>query len=46
MSDFCQTLCLLPYYKYANSDGSGETARMRRFACSFAVAYVISTIIS
>ena len=33
---FCWTLRLLPYLMYANSDGSGETARMRRLAWAFA----------
>ena len=28
----CQTLRLLPYFMCANSEGSGETARMRRLA--------------
>ena len=28
MSDFGLTLCLLPYFMYANSEGSGETARI------------------
>ena len=29
---FGQTICVLPYFMCANSDGSGETARMRRLA--------------
>ena len=29
---FCQTLRLLPYFMYANSEGSGETTRMRSLA--------------
>ena len=29
---FGQTLRLLPYFVCANSEGSGETARMRRLA--------------
>ena len=36
MSDFGRTLRLLPYFKCANSEGSGETARMRRLAWAFA----------
>ena len=47
------TLHLLPYFMCANSEGSGETARMRRLAWAFAgrlwdslVAYGIITIIS
>ena len=35
-----------PYFICANSEGSGETAWMCRLAWAFAVAYVISTIIS
>ena len=31
-----RTLCRLPYFMCANSEGSGETARMRRFAWVFA----------
>ena len=30
-----RTLRLLPYFMCANSEGSGETARMRRRACAF-----------
>ena len=33
---FCRTLRLLPYFMCANSEGSGETARMRRLAWAFA----------
>ena len=33
---FRQTLRLLPYFMCANSEGSGETARMRRLAWAFA----------
>ena len=33
---FGRTLCLLPYFMWANSEGSGETARMRRLAWAFA----------
>ena len=33
---FCQTLRLLPYFMCANSEGSCETARMRRVAWAFA----------
>ena len=33
---FGQTLRLLPYFMCANSEGSGETARMRRIAWAFA----------
>ena len=33
---FGRTLRLLPYFMCANSDGSGETARMRSFAWAFA----------
>ena len=33
---FGRTLRLLPYFMCANSEGSGETARMRRLACAFA----------
>ena len=29
---FGRTLCLLPYFKCANSEGSGESAHMRRLA--------------
>ena len=29
---FGRTLCLLPYFMCANSEGSGETARMHRLA--------------
>ena len=32
---FCQTLRLLPYFMCANSEGSSETARMRRLAWDF-----------
>ena len=32
---FGQTLRLLPYFMCANSDGSGETARMRRLTWAF-----------
>ena len=39
-------LIRLPYFTCANSDRSGETARMCRLAWAFAGAYVISTIIS
>ena len=31
-----RTLCLLPYFMCANSEGSGETAQIRRLACAFA----------
>ena len=31
----------LPYFMCANSEGSGETARMRRLAWAFVFAYVI-----
>ena len=30
--NFGQTLRLLPYFMYVNSEGSGETVRMRRLA--------------
>ena len=48
---FGQTLCLLPYFICANSEGSGETTRMRSLTWAFApahplFAYAISTIIS
>ena len=33
---FGRTLRLLPYFMCANSEGSGETARMRRLAWAFA----------
>ena len=33
---FCRTLRLLPYFMCANSEVSGETARMRRLAWAFA----------
>ena len=33
---FGRTLCLLPYFMCASSEGSGETARMRRLAGAFA----------
>ena len=33
---FCPTLCLRPYFMCANSEGSGQTARMRRLARAFA----------
>ena len=33
---FGQTLHLLPYFMWANSEGSGETARMRRLTRAFA----------
>ena len=33
---FSWTLCLHPYFMCANSEGSGETARMRRLAWAFA----------
>ena len=33
---FVRTLRLLPYFMCANSEGSGETARMRRLAWAFA----------
>ena len=33
---FGRTLCLLPYFMCANTEGSGETARMRRLAVAFA----------
>ena len=33
---FGRTLRLLPYFMWANSEGSGETARMRRLAWAFA----------
>ena len=33
---FGQTLLRLPYFMFANSDCSGETARMRRLAWAFA----------
>ena len=33
---FGQTLCLFPYFMCAKSEGSGETARMRRLAWAFA----------
>ena len=46
MCDFSQTLPLPPYFMCANSDGSGETARMRSSPEPSLVAYVISTIIS
>ena len=32
---FCRTLRLLPYFMCANSEGSGETARMRKLAWAF-----------
>ena len=32
----CRTVCLFSYFMWANSDGSGETARMRRLARAFA----------
>ena len=31
-----RTVRLLPYFMYANREGSGETARMRRLAWAFA----------
>ena len=34
--NFGRTLCQLPYFMYANSEGSGETVWMRRFAWAFA----------
>ena len=34
---FGRTLRLLPYFMWSNSEGSGETARMRRLAWAFAV---------
>ena len=34
---FGQTLHLLPYFMCANSEGSGETARMRSLTRAFAV---------
>ena len=34
--NFGRTLRLLPYFMYANSEGSGETARMRRLTWAFA----------
>ena len=34
---FGQTLCLLPYFMCANSEGSGETAQMLSLAWVFAV---------
>ena len=43
---FDRTLRLLSYFLFANIDGSGETARMRRLAWVFAGRHVISTIIS
>ena len=33
---FGQTLRLLPYFMWANSEGSGETVQMRRLAWAFA----------
>ena len=33
---FCRTLCLLSCFMWVNSEGSGETARMRRLAWAFA----------
>ena len=33
---FCRTLRLLPYFMCANSEGSGESVRMRRLASAFA----------
>ena len=36
MSDFGRTLLLLLYFMCANSEGSGETAQMRRLAWAFA----------
>ena len=33
---FGQTLCLLPYFMYANNEGSGETVWMRRLTRAFA----------
>ena len=36
MSDFWSTLRLLPYFMCANSEGSGDTAQMRRLAWVFA----------
>ena len=33
---FGRTLRLLPYFMWANSEGSGETTRMRRLAWAFA----------
>ena len=35
MSDFDRTLRLLPYFKCANSEGSGKTVRMRKLAWAF-----------
>ena len=32
----CVKLCLVSYIALANSDGSGENARMRRLAWAFA----------
>ena len=34
---FGQTLCLIPYFMCANSEGSGETARMHSLAWALAV---------
>ena len=42
---FGRALCLLPYFMYANSEGSGETAQMCRLVWAMLVAFVISTII-
>ena len=33
---FGRTLRLLPHFMCANSEGSGESTRMRKFACAFA----------
>ena len=33
---FGRTLRLLPYFMYANSEGSGETVRMLKLALAFA----------
>ena len=40
-----ETLRLLPYFMCANSEGSGETAQMRRLAWAFAGRLLINTII-
>ena len=42
---FGRTLRLLPYFMYANSKGSGETARMCRLARAFTGRLCESTII-
>ena len=42
---FCQTLCLLPFFMWANSEGSGRLRGCVGSPEPLLVAYVISTII-